>query len=97
MTAYGNIDYGGGHDDLYGSDGTCDSSGYGFSNFDGVNAAVGNGGVSSYKLHGACNVSEKFTAHNFTGYASGLIWGQNQPWVGTTFNDNIHSMWILTG
>lgn len=95
VTFYEDIDYGGSESLIYGDSGTCDSSGYGISDMSGVQAETG--GVSSYRLFGACTISEKFSGVLFTGTSSGLIWGQNQPWVGAQWNDGgIRSFWVLT-
>jgi hypothetical protein len=87
------IDYAGDSSEVWGDYGTCDAEGYGISDMDGVQDDVD--GVSSYQLVGACNVSEKFGGYNFTGTFSTLIWGQNQSWVGTQWNDYaIKSFWM---
>jgi hypothetical protein len=79
------IDFGGDDSFVYGDFGTCDNEGYGIDDMDGVQDDVD--GVSSYQLQGFCNVSEKFSNYNFGGTSSGLIFGQSQPWVGSSWND----------
>ena len=92
VTVYEHVDYGGSSDTISGQYGSCDSSGYGISN---VNQDVS--GISSYRLYGTCTVSEKCTGYSFSGTCSELIWGQSQPYVGATYNDNLRSLWVLQG
>lgn len=90
------VDFGGDESQVYGSDGTCNGSGYGFEDMEDVQDETG--GVSSYQLQGNCDVSEKFTETDFGGTSSGLIFGQSQSWVGSTWNDGgIQSFWTLDG
>ena len=82
--------YGGDESDVYGDSGTCDHEGYGIADMDDVQDETD--GVSSYQLVGQCDVSEKFSDYDFEGTSSGLIFGQQQAWVGAEWNDgNIKS------
>jgi hypothetical protein len=83
---WGDVDYSGDSTSIEGGE-TCDNEGYGISDMDDVHDEVSGGGVSSYQLLGSCDVSEKFTGYDFEGTSSGLIFGQNQSWVGATWND----------
>lgn len=79
-------------------DATCDDEGYGISEMGGVHETVGDGGVSSYELLGSCDTSEKFSDEDFEGTSIGLIFGKEQKWVGTAWNDGqIKSFWLLDG
>ncbi|MCP2271173.1 hypothetical protein LV75_003685 [Actinokineospora diospyrosa] len=84
VTFYEDEGQGGDESEVYGGE-TCDSEGYGISDMDDVQDETD--GVSSYTLFGDCDVSEKFDDYDFEGSSSGLIFGQNQPWVGATWND----------
>ncbi|MBM7776068.1 hypothetical protein JOD54_006272 [Actinokineospora baliensis] len=84
VTFYEEAGQTGDESEVYGGD-TCDSEGYGISDMDDVQDEAD--GVSSYTLFGDCDVSEKFSDYDFEGTSSGLIFGQNQSWVGAEWND----------
>lgn len=71
--------------DLYGRYGPCDLDGYAFADLTSVHDQVG--GASAYRMYNTCTISERFSGKGFTGTYSGLIYGQNQPWVGNAWND----------
>jgi hypothetical protein len=94
---WGDEGYGGNSSTVVESE-TCDSEGYGISDMDGIHDEVENKGVSSYELLGSCDVSEKFSDYDFEGSSSGLIFGQNQSWVGGAWNDGgIRSFSMING
>lgn len=94
VTFYGDVGYGGTSSQVFGDDGPCDADGYGINNMDDVNDEVGL--ASSYRLAGTCTISEMYTGYDAEGTSSGLIFGQDQSYVGATFNDNINSFYMFS-
>jgi hypothetical protein len=95
MTWYKDINFGGSSTRITGSDGPCDTLGYGISN---VPPAWW--GISSFKSWNRCNVVQAFLEPNYGGLRSQL-WLDPQrltlnpalevSWIGTSYNDRIRS------
>jgi hypothetical protein len=92
VTFFENQAYGGLFVTMAGSDGTCDSQGYSFSDLNYTNYFQVYG-ISSYKLNGNCNRAEYWNAVNYGGYKSTKN-TQHVSYVGTTWNDKLLSMKI---
>lgn len=88
VTFYGDINYGGSHDDVYGDSGPCDSSGYGLSDLGDVIDDVD--GISSYIIGNDCNSQQYWTDTDYDGDSTTNA--NDCPWVGETWNDNLYSM-----
>lgn len=80
--------YGGYSDCVQGSDGPCDTAGYGFPDMSGVEAAVN--GIESYYYYNNCNQQALYTG-SYYGGTVGWFYGDNAdvpyPWA-----NNIYSM-----
>ena len=91
VTFFADVDYGGSYDTVGGRFGTCDSSGYGFGDLRNVEGNTG--GISSYKLNGACNNSDIWTGLQWT-LDKRTFTTQNVRYVGAQHNDKVYSMWV---
>jgi hypothetical protein len=89
VTFYQNRAYTGLSDTVSGANGPCDISGYGFSDLRFVESDVL--GISSYKLHNNCQISNYWYNTNFKGHGHGAVTG-NVRYVGATWNDHLWSM-----
>lgn len=90
-TFFRDEDYGGPKVVIYGSDGTCDQSGYGVNNMDPVIEDLG-GGVSSFRMFGNCNTADVCDQYNHAGIC-GYFYSQNISYVTNRWNDNILSFY----
>ena len=84
--------YGGAYSTVGGRYGTCDTLGYGLSNLTYINIGVVYG-ISSYRLNGSCYRANYWTETGYDGYTK-YKYGQNNPFVGVTWNDHLYSMQI---
>ena len=87
VTVYQYAGWGGGSDTINGPE-TCDHAGYGFGNIASISwwDRYRYDGVSSYKVWGKCNESQKYSGTYFTGRASNWVF-QDQWYVGDEYND----------
>ena len=86
---WSDVDYKGDWDEVYGDDGPCDGTGYGFSDV----TDIFDGEISSYELFSGCHESELFTDTDYEGNHTTLLYG-NQSVLPAGFNDNVGSIWI---
>jgi len=89
VTFYQNAGWTGLSDTVSGANGPCDISGYGFSDLRFVESNVQ--GISAYKLHNNCQISNYWYYTNFNGHGHGAVTG-NVRYVGATWNDHLWSM-----
>lgn len=91
MVWYQHMGWQGNYQRIKGSD-PCDSSGYGIRNTGWLWGHT----LSSYRVFNSCNLSKVYTETGFGGTSSSWIDGDVHHF-GSTFNDNIWSIWIKRG
>jgi hypothetical protein len=88
VTFYEFDNYNGNSNTIYGSAGTCDSSGYGFNDLTANEIAVS--GIESYVLWGECNATALWTTPWYGGPDGGF--NGDQPSLPAPWADGFYSM-----
>lgn len=82
------------YDNVYGQDGPCDSSGYGFTDLRALNAYVN--GITSYYYYNNCDAQQYYTSTYYGGTRSAVRYGDRYN-VGSPWNDHLWSMRVWNG
>lgn len=94
MTFFEDANFIGYYDSVWGDDGACDSSGYGFSDLRTLNALVA--GISSYYYYNNCDAQQYYRDIYYGGTRSPVRYG-DRAYVGDTWNDHLYSIRIWNG